>query len=91
MPGMDGYEAARRLCAKYPERAFQLIALTGWGQDDVRRRTREGGFDQHLVKPVGVAALKAVIAGEPPAPHKRPSSMDTVEPHRLHRHRTSAP
>lgn len=62
MPGMDGYEAARRLTARHPDHAFRLIALTGWGQDDVRQRARAAGFDAHLVKPVGAAALKAIIA-----------------------------
>jgi CheY-like chemotaxis protein len=63
MPVMDGYAAARRLRADYPERAFRLVAITGWGQDEDRRRTREAGFDRHLVKPVGVAELKRVLAG----------------------------
>jgi CheY-like chemotaxis protein/anti-sigma regulatory factor (Ser/Thr protein kinase) len=63
MPVMDGYEAARRLRADHPERAFRLVAITGWSQDEDRRRTREAGFDQHLVKPVGVAELKRVLAG----------------------------
>ena len=61
MPGMDGYEAARRLRADYPERAFRLIAISGWGQDEHRQRARNAGFDQHLIKPVGVAELKAVL------------------------------
>jgi PAS domain S-box-containing protein len=63
MPGMDGYEAARRLRAEHPDDDFRLIALTGWGHDDVRHRTRDAGFDQHLVKPVGVAELKAALSG----------------------------
>jgi PAS domain S-box-containing protein len=62
MPGMDGYEAARRLRAEHPAHPFRLVALTGWGQDDVRQRAREAGFDAHLVKPVGVAKLKAVLS-----------------------------
>jgi PAS domain S-box-containing protein len=62
LPGMDGYEAARRLRANHPDRAFRLIAITGWGQDEDRQRTREAGFDRHLVKPVGVAELKSVLA-----------------------------
>jgi CheY-like chemotaxis protein len=53
MPGMDGYEAARRLRAKHADHAFRLIAMTGWGQEEDRQRTREAGFDEHLVKPVG--------------------------------------
>jgi signal transduction histidine kinase len=62
MPGMDGYEAARRLRADYPDRAFRLIAMTGWGRDEDRQRAREAGFDQYLVKPVGVAELKNILA-----------------------------
>lgn len=64
MPGMDGYEAARRLRAKHSDRAFRLIAVTGWGQEEDRQRTREAGFDEHLVKPLGVAELKAVLSGK---------------------------
>jgi CheY-like chemotaxis protein len=62
MPGMDGYEAARRLRAKHPGRAFRLIAVTGWGQDEDRQRVREAGFDEHLVKPVGVRELKTILS-----------------------------
>jgi CheY-like chemotaxis protein len=62
MPVMDGYAAARRLRADHPERAFRLVAITGLGQEEDRRRTREAGFDQHLVKPVGVAELRAVLS-----------------------------
>ena len=62
MPRMDGYEAARRLRAKHPDRTFRLIAVTGWGQEEDRQRTREAGFDEHLVKPVGVTELKAVFS-----------------------------
>jgi len=62
MPGMDGYEAARRLRAKHPGSTFRLIAVTGWGQEEDRQRTREAGFDEHLVKPVGVRELKTVLS-----------------------------
>jgi CheY-like chemotaxis protein len=62
MPGMDGYEAARRLRAKHPDSAFRLIAVTGWGQDEDRQRALEAGFDEHLVKPVGVRELKAALS-----------------------------
>jgi CheY-like chemotaxis protein len=60
MPGMDGYEAARRLRANHPGCPFRLIAVTGWGKEEDRQRVREAGFDEHLVKPVSVAELKAV-------------------------------
>ncbi|TVP86183.1 MAG: PAS domain S-box protein [Thioalkalivibrio sp.] len=62
MPGMNGYEAARRLRANHADHAFRLVALTGWGGDEDRQRAREAGFDEHLVKPVRVARLKAVLS-----------------------------
>jgi CheY-like chemotaxis protein len=52
MPGIDGYEVARRVRANKQLRQPRLIALTGWGQEDDRRQTRDAGFDEHLVKPV---------------------------------------
>jgi CheY-like chemotaxis protein len=50
MPKLNGYEVARKL----RERAARcvLVAVTGWGQEEDRRRAREAGFDRHLVKPV---------------------------------------
>jgi CheY-like chemotaxis protein len=62
MPGMDGYEVARRIRQEARYRDMLLVALTGWGQEEDRRRSREAGFDQHLVKPVAVEALQAVLA-----------------------------
>jgi CheY-like chemotaxis protein len=62
MPGMDGFEAARRLRANHPDRALRIIAVSGLGRDEDRQRAREAGFDQQLVKPVGVAQLKAILA-----------------------------
>ena len=63
MPVLDGYEACRRIRAQDWGRSMVLIALTGWGQDGDRRRTREAGFDHHLVKPVEAATLMSVFAG----------------------------
>ncbi len=65
MPKMDGYEAARRIRSESGERSLKLIALTGWGQAEDRRRAREAGFDEHLVKPVELAALRALLAVTP--------------------------
>ncbi len=62
MPGMDGYEVARRIRASWKDETIRLIALTGWGQQQDRERTREAGFDHHLVKPVEMAALQALLA-----------------------------
>jgi len=62
MPDMDGYETARRLCAAHPDRGFRLVALSGWGSEEHRQQARDAGFDQHLVKPVSVAEIKALLS-----------------------------
>jgi signal transduction histidine kinase/CheY-like chemotaxis protein len=61
MPGMDGYEVARRIRELEGVGGVTLIALTGWGQEDDRRRTREAGFDHHLVKPADIVALQTLL------------------------------
>ena len=63
LPGMDGYEVARRLRADPDFAVTFLVALTGWGSADDKRRAHEAGFDVHLTKPVDVAAVDAVVAG----------------------------
>jgi PAS domain S-box-containing protein len=62
MPGMDGYELARRFRAEPAFRGVVLVAVTGWGQDEDRRRTAEAGFDHHLVKPVAPDAVRRLLA-----------------------------
>ena len=63
MPGMDGYEVARRLRTLKPsDRAVRIVAVTGWGQDLDRQQSREAGFDVHLVKPVDMEQLENVLA-----------------------------
>jgi signal transduction histidine kinase len=62
MPIMDGYELARRLRADKDLAGMRLVALTGWGQDEDRRRSAEAGFDLHVVKPVEPAMLEKVLA-----------------------------
>jgi signal transduction histidine kinase/CheY-like chemotaxis protein len=63
MPGMDGYEVARRLRGQPGSGKVVLAALTGWGQKEDRRRTAEAGFDHHLVKPPDPKAVESVLAG----------------------------
>jgi CheY-like chemotaxis protein len=62
MPKLNGYEAARRILEDRGENRPVLIALTGWGHDENRMRTREAGFDHHLVKPVEPETLSRLIA-----------------------------
>jgi PAS domain S-box-containing protein len=63
LPGIDGYEVARRLRATPGLERLRLVALTGYGQPEDRARTRAAGFDDHLVKPVEFPALERAIAG----------------------------
>jgi CheY-like chemotaxis protein len=65
MPGLSGYEAARRMRQEPWGQDLLLIATTGWGQDEDRRRTAAAGFDRHLVKPVGMAALREALDASP--------------------------
>jgi PAS domain S-box-containing protein len=65
MPEMDGYEVARRLRRLPALRDAVLVALTGWGQDEDRQRSKEAGFDFHLTKPADLAVLQQVLASAP--------------------------
>ena len=64
LPGIDGYEVARRLRALAGGGDIVLIALTGYGQPEDRRRSEEAGFDTHLVKPVDPAALERTLSAD---------------------------
>ncbi|MCA1588881.1 MAG: PAS domain S-box protein [Acidobacteria bacterium] len=61
LPKLNGYEAARRIRAQAGSNGVYLIALTGWGQDEDRRRSSEAGFDAHLVKPVDYEKLSKLL------------------------------
>jgi two-component system CheB/CheR fusion protein len=63
LPGMDGFEVARRLRADPKHAGLLLIALTGYGQPSERARGQEAGFDEHLVKPVNLAELTRLFPG----------------------------
>ncbi|AKU24479.1 response regulator [Massilia sp. NR 4-1] len=69
MPGMDGYEAARLIRQHPAAHDAVLVALSGWGQDDARRRTDSAGFDYHLVKPVAFDTILQLAQAEG-APHR---------------------
>jgi CheY-like chemotaxis protein len=59
---MNGYEVAMRLRETPHGRRARIVALTGWGQEDDKRRAVDAGFDQHLTKPVDPSSLGAVLA-----------------------------
>jgi CheY-like chemotaxis protein len=62
MPRMDGYELARNIRAEPWGAQMKLIALTGWGQESDRRRSRDSGFDGHLTKPVDQHLLDRLLS-----------------------------
>jgi two-component system CheB/CheR fusion protein len=62
LPGMDGYEVARQLRARPELSGVVLAALTGWGQEEDRRRALEAGFHHHLTKPADPAVLQQLLA-----------------------------
>lgn len=62
MPKIDGYETARRIRALSEGRDVKLVALTGWGQGQIRERAHDAGFDCQLTKPAGIEALQALLS-----------------------------
>jgi CheY-like chemotaxis protein len=61
MPKLNGYEVARRIRAAPWGRAMTLVAVTGWGQAEDKRRAREAGFDRHFTKPLDLDVLGAFL------------------------------
>ena len=63
LPGIDGYEVARRLRQRHGD-GMTLVALTGWTGQEVRTKAAEAGFDYHLVKPVNWEELERIVTAE---------------------------
>jgi CheY-like chemotaxis protein len=61
MPGMDGYEVARQLRGIEAIKGLRIVALTGYGHDDDRRKSTEAGFDNHLTKPTSIDQLMQLL------------------------------
>jgi CheY-like chemotaxis protein len=68
LPGMDGFTVARRVRQQSDCEKVCLVALTGYGQEEDRRRTEEAGFDAHMVKPADLDALQALLSTWAPSP-----------------------
>ncbi len=62
LPKVHGYDLARRLRAHPVTRNAVMVAVSGWGQEEDKRRSREAGFDHHLIKPVDFSQIEAVLA-----------------------------
>jgi DNA-binding response OmpR family regulator len=65
LPKLDGYEVCRRLRAQPGGEVILIVAVTGWGQEDDKRRASEAGFDLHLTKPMDPAALFDFLKSAP--------------------------
>ena len=65
LPGLNGYEVCRRIRQEAWGKDLMVVALTGWGQEEDRSRSREAGFSAHLVKPVDLTALMRILATLP--------------------------
>ena len=65
LPGVDGYEVARRIRAAAPGREISLVALTGYGMENDRKKAFDAGFDEHLVKPADHEKVAALV-DQPP-------------------------
>jgi PAS domain S-box-containing protein len=68
LPKLNGYEVALRIRKQPWGRDIILVAMTGWGQDEDRRRSQEAGFNFHMVKPIELAALERLLTEPPPKP-----------------------
>ncbi|HYV06050.1 MAG TPA: ATP-binding protein, partial [Blastocatellia bacterium] len=71
LPKLNGYEAARLIRERAGDREMILIALTGWGQEEDRRRSKEAGFHHHLTKPIDLAVLQQLLADTSAGSSKR--------------------
>jgi CheY-like chemotaxis protein len=65
LPKMNGYEVARRIRSESRGADVVLVALTGWGQAEDKRRSLEAGFNHHLTKPIDPVALQDLLASAP--------------------------
>jgi PAS domain S-box-containing protein len=63
LPGMNGYEVARAMRSRHPERRPLIIAVTGWGQKGDRLEAEEAGIDHHMVKPADIDRLQELLGG----------------------------
>ncbi len=66
LPGLSGYDAARRIRKECRDASMLIVALTGWGQEQDRQRSVDAGIDHHLVKPLDLDELRQILASAPP-------------------------
>ena len=64
LPKLNGYDVCRRIREQPWGKSMVVVAMTGWGQEEDKRRSNEAGFNQHLVKPVDPATLERLLVGQ---------------------------
>lgn len=64
-PKLNGFDVCRRIRERPLGKSVVIVALTGWGQEDDRVRSREAGFDHHMTKPIDLAAVTELLARLP--------------------------
>lgn len=84
LPKMNGYEVCRRIREQPWGRSLSIVAMTGWGQAEDRRRSREAGFDAHLVKPIDYRAVALILERGPAAVSEHEASDLLSSSSRLH-------
>ena len=82
LPGMSGFEVARRLRGRPESRRIMLVAVTGYGREEDRVLAHEAGFDYHFVKPADVDILRHVLGTAPGALNNRAGMVDGRPPRR---------
>ena len=75
MPRLNGYDAARRIRQEPWGHDVLMVATTGWGKEEDRRRSKEAGFDLHLVKPIDISAVQEVLASPVRTQQAQPSPL----------------
>lgn len=65
LPGKDGFEVARQIRTRAELARTTIVALTGYGMEEVRRQSRAAGFDQHIIKPIDLEKLHRLLASPP--------------------------
>lgn len=76
LPKLNGFDACRRIRQQAWGKDIVLVALTGWGGEDDRRRSKDAGFDEHMVKPVELAAVEKLLASLPAEHESQPTDAD---------------
>ncbi len=80
LPGLDGLEVCRRLRARNDESQPLIVALTGYGMEEDRRRCQEAGFDRHMVKPVDIETLQEMLSRPEIAGYRPKSEREGLAP-----------